>query len=193
MSIAHHVGVGRCHLFQSRQRFLGSALLHHTQDSVQDDDGHDSSSIDELGDVAADGVFSPTDESRDEGCDEQNDDEELIEDLKARDVPVVLISAGPRTRNLAPSVGIDDRQAGLELGTYLYSLGHRRFGFIGGPKEHRSAALRLEGLREALNGSHESEASISVVEGNFTFKSGIDLAAMIGVERSKGRREIDKG
>lgn len=112
-----------------------------------------------------------------------SDDEELIGELKTHDVPVVLVSAGPRTRSMAPSVGIDDRQAGIELGTYLYRQGHRRFGFIGGPKEHRSAALRLEGLREALDGNRQSEASIAVAEGNFTFKSGIDLAARLFTEQ----------
>lgn len=106
-----------------------------------------------------------------------SDDRELIEELASNDVPVVLISAGPETRDTAPSVGIDDRQAGFELGNYLYAQGHRRIGFIGGPKEHKSAALRLEGLRAALNGRREAEVSVVVAEGNFTFKSGIDLAA----------------
>lgn len=114
-----------------------------------------------------------------------SDDLGLIQELSSNGVPVVLISAGPDTRDVAPSVGIDDWQAGLELGNYLYAQGHRRFGFIGGPKEHRSAALRLEGLHAALNGGRETEVSVVVAEGNFTFKSGIDLAASLFAEESR--------
>lgn len=108
-----------------------------------------------------------------------SDDEKLIGVLLEAGVALVLISAGPLTSCLAPSVGIDDKEAGLEIGAYLYRQGHRRFGFIGGPSEHRSAALRLEGLREALNRTSHSDVSIAVVEGNFTFRSGTELAAQL--------------
>ncbi len=105
-----------------------------------------------------------------------SDDSELIEELRTSGVVFVLISAGPTTRGLAPSVGIDDKMAGYDLGEYLYDQGHRLFGYVGGPREHRSAALRLEGLCEALNSSNRADASVSVLEGNFTFRSGTDLA-----------------
>lgn len=108
-----------------------------------------------------------------------SDDGKLIGELREAGVAFVLISAGPQTSSLAPSVGIDDKEAGRELGAHLYRQGHRRFGFIGGPSEHRSAALRLEGLREALNGKSHPDASIAVVEGNFTFRSGTELAAQL--------------
>jgi LacI family transcriptional regulator len=108
-----------------------------------------------------------------------SDDEEMIGELRECGYPFVLISAGPQARGLSPSVGIDDRQAGVELGSYLVEQGHRRFGYIGGPSEHRSAALRLEGLLEALHTAGLGDDAIDVVEGNFTFKSGIDLAAQL--------------
>ncbi|MDZ4307839.1 LacI family DNA-binding transcriptional regulator [Allopontixanthobacter sp.] len=104
------------------------------------------------------------------------DDHELIQALQSKGFPFVLVSAGPDARHLSCSVGIDDRQAGLELGVYLLLQGHRRFGFITGPLDHKSAALRLEGFLEALDNAGHSDQIIEVADGNFTFKSGIDQA-----------------
>jgi LacI family transcriptional regulator len=114
-----------------------------------------------------------------------SDDAGLIRALKQRDAPFVLISAGPDARRLAHSVGIDDRQAGFELGEHLVRRGHRCFGFISGPQDHRSAALRLDGFLEALNHAGVDESCVTVAKGNFTFKSGIDCAEKLlaSVER----------
>ncbi|MGV7122939.1 LacI family DNA-binding transcriptional regulator [Sphingopyxis sp. 550A] len=147
---------------------LGFGLVAHTLDPSVDD--HSSKIVALASQSRCDGiVLTPP----------FSDDGKLIGALREAGVALVLISAGPQTSSLAPSVGIDDKEAGRELGAYLYRQGHRRFGFIGGPSEHRSAALRLEGLREALNGKSHSDASIAVVEGNFTFRSGTELAAQL--------------
>lgn len=108
-----------------------------------------------------------------------SDDPELMDDLRVAGVSFVLISAGPATNELAPSVGIDEKEAGQDLGEYLYRQGHRLFGYIGGPREHRSAAQRLEGLYKALNGARRSDTSVTVLDGNFTFKSGTILATLL--------------
>ena len=108
-----------------------------------------------------------------------SDERELIEALRERGAPVVLISAGPDTRTLCTSVGIDDRAAGFELGLHVARLGHRRVGFISGPKDHKSAALRLRGFVEAVNSCGLPNDAVTVAEGNFTFKSGIDWATQL--------------
>jgi LacI family transcriptional regulator len=43
-----------------------------------------------------------------------------------------------------------NRDGARELGDHLWSLGHRRFGFVGGPKESADARDRLQGLQDAL-------------------------------------------
>ncbi|PKP65322.1 MAG: LacI family transcriptional regulator [Alphaproteobacteria bacterium HGW-Alphaproteobacteria-7] len=144
---------------------LGYGLIAHTLDPAKD--------------VHRSRVLAMVDERRCDGLvltPPFSDDAGLIRALKQRDAPFVLISAGPDARRLAHSVGIDDRQAGFELGEHLVRGGHRCFGFISGPQDHRSAALRLDGFLEALNHAGVDESCVTVAKGNFTFKSGIDCA-----------------
>ncbi|WP_371830718.1 LacI family DNA-binding transcriptional regulator [Erythrobacter sp.] len=108
-----------------------------------------------------------------------SDDRVMIEELSQSGIAFVLVSAGPPTRALGPSVGIDDKKAGRDLGEYLFRQGHRRLAYLGGPREHKSAALRLEGLREAMHENSIPNDAISVVEGNFTFRSGTELASKL--------------
>jgi len=108
-----------------------------------------------------------------------SDDDALIRALQQRGFPFVLISAGPDARSLSCSVGIDDRQAGFELGAHLLQKTHRRFGFISGPRDHKSAALRLQGFLDALAGAGLNDDATVIAEGNFTFKSGTDLAGQL--------------
>lgn len=108
-----------------------------------------------------------------------SDDVDLIRSIQDREFPLALISAGPEASGLASNVGIDDRQAGFELGKHIVELGHRSFGFISGPPNHKSAALRLEGFLDAVESAGLQPSAVDVVEGNFTFKSGIDWATRL--------------
>jgi LacI family transcriptional regulator len=82
-------------------------------------------------------------------------EEELVSLAKRARLPVVFIapdehfSAGPvfATRNRASTA---------ELGEHLYALGHRRFAFLGGPRDSLDTADRLRGLRDAL-ATHDLE------------------------------------
>lgn len=104
-----------------------------------------------------------------------SDDVEFIEVAHRAEIPVVAISAGEETRGSLLAVGIDERAGGRAIGKHLTSLGHRRLAFIKGPPEHRAAALRYDGFRDALR-----EAGIGdepwTATGDFTFKSGVDAA-----------------
>lgn len=108
-----------------------------------------------------------------------SDDLGLIEDLQDRHFPLVLISAGPDTRDRAASVGIDDRQAGLELGAFLLAKGHRSFAYIDGPEDHVSAGLRLDGFLCAMADAGLSSDKVQVLKGNFTFKAGVELSEQV--------------
>ncbi len=111
-----------------------------------------------------------------------SDDRALIAAARQMDCCVICIAGGPDIEADAPTLGIDDRQAGFDIGTHLLALGHRRFGFIHGLKEHLSAESRFAGFRDAVVGQGIDPAAICAVRGNFTFRSGIDCAQMILAE-----------
>lgn len=104
-----------------------------------------------------------------------SDDVDLIEAAQRAGVRMVAISAGEVTRELVPAVGIDEQAGGRAIGEYLASLGHRRIGFIMGPAEHRSAALRYDGFLGALREAGIHGAAWAA-KGDFTFKSGVEAA-----------------
>ncbi len=54
----------------------------------------------------------------------------------------------------SPAICIDNRQATLNAMHYLFSLGHRRIGFITGLMSVPSACYRLQGYKDALQEAH---------------------------------------
>lgn len=100
---------------------------------------------------------------------------EAIAAARAAETPVILISAGEATRALAPSIGIDDRSAGLAIADHLLGLGHRRLAFLSGPDSHRSAATRLDGFLHRLGAAGIERSAVWIRHGDFTFRSGIEL------------------
>ncbi len=104
-----------------------------------------------------------------------SDDPEFLKSAERAGVRIVAISAGEQTRSIACSVGIDERQGGKTIGEHLVALGHRRFAFVQGPPEHRSATLRYDGFVDALSAAGISERPWTAI-GDFTFKSGVDAA-----------------
>lgn len=102
------------------------------------------------------------------------DNHRVLDALEELAVPVAAVSASPDVRVRVPSVGIDDYAAGKAIASHLYDLGHRKVGFLSGPSTHRSAATRFEGFKDQLG--DVGVAVRWVAEGDFTFRSGIDLA-----------------
>jgi LacI family transcriptional regulator len=103
------------------------------------------------------------------------DDVELLERARRAGARMVAISAGEDTRAMVSAVGIDERQAGRAIGEHLVSLGHRQFGFVKGPPDHRSAALRFDGFIDALRAAGIDREPWTA-NGDFTFKSGVEAA-----------------
>jgi len=60
-----------------------------------------------------------------------------------------------------------------EVANYLMSLGHKRIGCIAGPPGFRSAIERLAGFRDALAARGMNFPDELVVEGGYTYESGI--------------------
>lgn len=104
-----------------------------------------------------------------------SDDLELLSSAQRAGVRIVAISAGERARLVVSAVGIDERKGGRSVGEHLVSLGHRRLGFVKGPADHLSAALRYDGFLDAL---HDAEIADDpwTTTGDFTFKSGVEAA-----------------
>lgn len=74
-------------------------------------------------------------------------------ELEALGIPCLLLTnsaAGLRIANLS-SVSVDDRAASACMIEYLYKMGHRRIGIIGGrPKLSRPSQARLAGCQDAM-------------------------------------------
>lgn len=84
-------------------------------------------------------------------CGELRDDQ-LLGELVAKGLPVVLIS--PSLENLAvDTVEVDNFGGAMQGMRHLLELGHRRIAFIGGPPGSIPSRQRQAGYREALTAS----------------------------------------
>lgn len=73
-------------------------------------------------------------------------DATLIDELSAQRIPVVFYDVGTPRRNIT-NIRVDYRAGIAKVASYLYSLGHRRVGYVGhhatlGPIHERAQALR---------------------------------------------------
>ncbi len=73
---------------------------------------------------------------------------------------------------MAAGVGIDDEAAGYDLTRHLIGLGHRRFAFILGLREHISAGERYEGFRRALTEAGLADDAAIAFRGTLNFSAG---------------------
>ena len=103
-----------------------------------------------------------------------SDDAELIALIKARHIPLACLAAGPQTRSLAAGIGMDDEAAGYDLTQYLLKLGHRRFAFIDGLKDHISAGQRFNGFCRALDRAAVPMSEVVTFRGNLNFVTGVE-------------------
>jgi LacI family transcriptional regulator len=103
----------------------------------------------------------------------------LVAAVQAQECRVFCIAGGPEVAKIAPTLGIDDRCAGYDIGCHLLALGHRRFGFIHGLVQHISAESRFEGFLAAVTEHGLGADAVTSERGNFTFRSGIECAQRI--------------
>ena len=111
LAVADDLGVGRRHLLQRGQRLLGLRLLHHAEDGVEHDDGHDRNRIDDL-----------AQQERHDGRHDQDDDQEVVELVEQQ-----LEEAGARAlRQLVGTVSFKARagllaaQAQVQMGLHAF-------------------------------------------------------------------------
>jgi LacI family transcriptional regulator len=101
-----------------------------------------------------------------------SENDELTRALTAADCAYVRITYA-QLDDPSRIVISNDRLAVAEVANYLVSLGHRRIGYIAGPSGFRSAAERLAGFREALAERGLQIGSDLIVEGGYTYESGV--------------------
>jgi LacI family transcriptional regulator len=73
----------------------------------------------------------------------------------------------------------NERAAVSEMAEYLIGLGHKRIGFVTGPKGLKSTQQRREGFYDAMK-KHNLEISESLIaQGDYTFESGMACALQL--------------
>jgi LacI family transcriptional regulator len=103
------------------------------------------------------------------------DNPQVLKALRESGTPTVLFSPARQRRDMA-SVRMDDVHAAEEITNLLLSLGHRRIAFIRGAPDQAATALRHRGFVQAMR-AHDVEVDEAlVVEGRFSFESGVAAA-----------------
>ncbi len=74
------------------------------------------------------------------------------------------------------TVRIDNRAASRAITERLIAKGRRRIAVIAGPQDHSDSVERLAGCREAMTAHDLPLADDHVIEGRFSFQSGLEAA-----------------
>jgi LacI family transcriptional regulator len=102
-----------------------------------------------------------------------SDHQGLLARLRDWNIPFASIS--PRDRD-GVGVAMDERKAACEMVTHLSSLGHQRIAHIAGHPDHGATTWRLDGYRDGLGRCGLRYDASLVVQGHFTFDSGVAAA-----------------
>lgn len=95
--------------------------------------------------------------------------------MREAGIPIVAMCAAIDDPAI-PNVVVQDREASRAAVEHLVALGHRRLGYIGGPRGNVIAAERLRGFREGLSEAGLSEGGFVHWEGRFVFSAGAAAA-----------------
>ena len=107
-----------------------------------------------------------------------SEDERVVEVLRELDCPYVRI-ASVSLDEPGSMLVTNDHIGAAEAGRHLADLGHSRIGFISGPALFRSSAVRGGGFRDALAERGLTLDDRYVVEGAYTFESGVEAARVL--------------
>ncbi len=104
------------------------------------------------------------------------DDDALLTHLREQGVPFACIS--PK-RPEGCGVTFDEREAARDITAHLIELGHRRIAHVCGHIAHGASRWRLDGYRDALAGAGIAFAPELLVQGEFSFDSGMQAARIL--------------
>lgn len=106
------------------------------------------------------------------------DSEPLLDMIEAKGlVALRFATATPNER--ASSVRIDDFGGARRMTEYLIGLGHQDIAFIMGDPQHSPAQHREAGFRAAMAQAGLNVGIGRIVEGAFTYRSGLDAAHVL--------------
>ena len=100
---------------------------------------------------------------------------DMLKDIGCRYVRIAAISLDEPERMITSN----DRQGAIEVANYLESLGHRHIGLVTGPRRYLSTRERSAGFLEALADRHLELPPEHIVEGGYTFESGVSCAEQL--------------
>lgn len=98
----------------------------------------------------------------------------LLASLRRYGVPFASIS--PRHPEDTIGVTLREREAAAAMVEHLVSLGHRRIAHILGDPDHGAGQWRLAGYRDGLKRAGIKENATYMVQGRFSFESGVAAA-----------------
>lgn len=98
----------------------------------------------------------------------------LHAELRRLDTPTVVIDpAGVPTFDV-PTVGATNWAGGMSATEHLITLGHRRIGFIAGPRRLLCSRARLDGFRAGLEAADVTLPDELICHGDFYHESGFE-------------------
>ncbi len=103
------------------------------------------------------------------------DSEVTLSALAEADTPAVAVATGRQSQDLA-AVRIDDFEAARAMTRRLLALGHRDIALIKGHPNQTASLERERGFRAAMAEAEAPVAEDHVVQGYFTYRSGLDAA-----------------
>jgi LacI family transcriptional regulator len=103
------------------------------------------------------------------------DSRAVLARVKEADIPAVVVACGQPDPDVG-AVSIDDYEAAHAMTRQLVNLGHQRIGFVVGHPNQTASARRLDGYRAAIAETGADTDEDLVVQGMFTYRSGLDAA-----------------
>jgi LacI family transcriptional regulator len=105
--------------------------------------------------------------------------EEHVQEFERSPVPIVLAGAIEES-NKVPSVNIDYKEAAFDAVKELADKGHKKIAFVSGPfHDTINIKYKLEGYKEALEESGITINEDYIIEGDYTYDSGLEAWARL--------------
>ncbi len=113
------------------------------------------------------------------------DSEAVLQTLS--ELRIKCVRLAPKNRGTQPFIGMDDETAAEQMTQHLLEQGHKRIGFIKGHASHAATDLRYDGYARAINKVGLTLSEDLIVQGDFSFDSGVvaarQLLSMTGKKR----------